>query len=311
MGLQDAKGGAATDAGIGVYGDGSDGTQTFDGTSVVLGITPSSSVYTLARDIFLLNGTINSGVRIKENGFRIFDANVLTNNGIISWNGLDASGTNGVTGGAVTGNTNSSFNAGAGSQSVGTAGANGGTGNGGNGGTPAAGSIGFGATGGTGGTGAASTAGTGGTPRTLPATDGSIRSIPTAILLQLFTGSQTLAPIVGGTGGGAGGGDATNNGGGGGAGGGIVGVYARTITGTGAIQARGGAGGTITVSTLGCGGGGGGGGGLVVVVSQSVVNGAIAGQTIDAAGGAAGAGKGTTFGAASPGAAGTVILLGN
>jgi len=36
----------------GMFGDGSDGTVTFDGTSTVLGLVPSSSTYTLNRSIF-------------------------------------------------------------------------------------------------------------------------------------------------------------------------------------------------------------------------------------------------------------------
>src|ERR1700733_6892066 len=70
------------------FGDGIDGSVTFDGTSTVLGITPSSNKYLLSRDIFLADmSSINSGVTIVNPGFRIFVAGALTNNGTISADG--------------------------------------------------------------------------------------------------------------------------------------------------------------------------------------------------------------------------------
>jgi hypothetical protein len=44
----------------GMFGDGSDGAQTFDGTSTVLGITPSGGAYTLNRSIFCSSIAIRS-----------------------------------------------------------------------------------------------------------------------------------------------------------------------------------------------------------------------------------------------------------
>jgi hypothetical protein len=61
-----------------VYGTGVDGTITFDGTSTVLGLTPSSNVYTMTSDIHAYNMTISAGVRIQPNGYRIFVKNILT-----------------------------------------------------------------------------------------------------------------------------------------------------------------------------------------------------------------------------------------
>ena len=91
----------------GIYGDGSDGSPTWDGSTVVLGITPSASSYTLTRDIYLGSSTINIGISIITNGFRIFCNGTLTNNGIIKWNGND--GTNLGVAGAAVNNTNSSI----------------------------------------------------------------------------------------------------------------------------------------------------------------------------------------------------------
>ena len=61
-----------------VYGTGADGSVVLDGTSTVLGMTPSSSVYSLTRDVFFQNLTINSGVRLAPNGYRIFVKGVLS-----------------------------------------------------------------------------------------------------------------------------------------------------------------------------------------------------------------------------------------
>jgi hypothetical protein len=61
-----------------VYGDGIDGSVTFDGTYTVLSITPSASVYQLTRDIFCYNMTVADNVRVQPNGYRIFVENLLT-----------------------------------------------------------------------------------------------------------------------------------------------------------------------------------------------------------------------------------------
>ncbi|HEY4441641.1 MAG TPA: hypothetical protein VGN14_14375 [Candidatus Elarobacter sp.] len=309
---------AASTAGLGSYGDGSDGVAAFDGATTVAGMVPAANVYTMARDYFFTNATLATGVTIVTNGFRLFVAGTLTGAGtaLIQWNGQNASGANGAVGGAGLSNANSSINTdGVAATASGGPGANGGTGNGAAGTNLNMQSI--SGNGGAGGTGAASTAGAGGTVFFSGSIAGSLRTLPTALLMSLFfasNGTNTWHTVQGGGGGGAGGGDATNNGGGGGAGGGTVGVYAKTFAGSGAIQARGGNGGNVTVSGLGAGGGGGGGGGLVIAVSQSVVTGTpntIPGWTIDANGGAAGAGHGTTFGAAVAGSVGAVILIPN
>jgi hypothetical protein len=68
------------DAPDAVYGTGADGNITLDGTTTVLGMVPSSSVYSMTRDMYFYNLTINTGVRLAPNGYRIFVENVLTFN---------------------------------------------------------------------------------------------------------------------------------------------------------------------------------------------------------------------------------------
>lgn len=60
-----------------VYGTGMDGDATLDGTTTVLSMTPSASVYTMTGDLYFNNLTINSGVRLSPNGYRIFVKNLL------------------------------------------------------------------------------------------------------------------------------------------------------------------------------------------------------------------------------------------
>ena len=61
-----------------IYGTGEDGNATLDGSSTVLSMTPSSGVYSMTRDLYPQNLTINSDVRLAPNGYRIFVKNVLT-----------------------------------------------------------------------------------------------------------------------------------------------------------------------------------------------------------------------------------------
>ncbi len=302
---------ATITGGLAVFGDGSDATVTFDGTTTILGIIPnpnsaSVGVYTLARDIFLAAGTLNSGISIITNGYRIFCSGTFTNNGTIKWNGSSVGDSQ--TGGAAIGNSTGTVIAGTGANGPGTAGGTSTTTTGGNGTAQSGQSL--GGTGGTGGTGTgANTGGTGGTVAALAASRTPPRA---AIAAEAGQGvsSTSIVQTQGGSGGGAGGGDTTLAGAGGGGGGGVVHVLAKVFAGTGAIQARGGNGGTRTAGNVG--GGGGGGGGLVVVVSSSVSAGAISGQTIDANGGSAGSphGTGTNVGVTN-GSPGTVILLTN
>lgn len=65
-----------------IYGNAYDGSQTFDGTTTItLGdsstLVPSTSVYSLARDVYFNDLTLNANVRIQPNGYRIFVQGVL------------------------------------------------------------------------------------------------------------------------------------------------------------------------------------------------------------------------------------------
>src|SRR5437660_9368151 len=80
---------------VGMFGDGSDGTVTFDGTSTVLGLVPSSNTYTLNRSIFCSGITINSGVTIKTAGYKVFCTGALLNNGTIINAGTSAANASG------------------------------------------------------------------------------------------------------------------------------------------------------------------------------------------------------------------------
>ena len=60
------------------YGTGMDGSVTLDGTTTILSMAPSSSVYTMTRDIYCYNLTINANVTLKTAGYRLFVKNLLT-----------------------------------------------------------------------------------------------------------------------------------------------------------------------------------------------------------------------------------------
>src|SRR5437762_3992430 len=87
----------------GMFGDGSDGAVTFDGSSTVLGLVPSGSAYTLNRSIFCSAITINSGVTIKTAGYKIFcngtllinSTGMITNAGVTASNATGSAGTSG------------------------------------------------------------------------------------------------------------------------------------------------------------------------------------------------------------------------
>lgn len=283
----------AATGGVAVYGDGSDGAATFDGTTTVLGLVPSSSTYTLTRDLFLTTCTINSGVAVITAGYRLFCQGTLTNNGNIAWDGASGAGGAGgaaLVSGSIMGGASLSGSGGNGSGASGNPGGGGGNRVGG--------------VGGNGGNGSNGTGGAGASPATPAATSGTLRMLPNAVVVILGWNTAVNA----GAGGGGGAGDASNGGAGGGGGGGIIVIVAKVIAGTGAIHARGGAGGIRSLGNVG--GGGGGGGGAVIVVSSSVSSGAVSGQTIDAGGGSGSAGVGSGT-AGTNGGAGSLILLPN
>lgn len=61
-----------------LFGSAADGNVELDGSSSALGMSPSSNIYTMNRDIFCYNLTINSGVHLKTAGYRLFVRNTLT-----------------------------------------------------------------------------------------------------------------------------------------------------------------------------------------------------------------------------------------
>jgi hypothetical protein len=61
-----------------VYGSAGDGSQTLDGSTTVLSMVPSTSVYTATRDLYFYNLTLSASVRLNPGGYRIFVQNILT-----------------------------------------------------------------------------------------------------------------------------------------------------------------------------------------------------------------------------------------
>jgi len=260
-----------------VFGDGSDGNIVLDGstdfTSVGFG-APSSSIYTMTRNVYANNLTINNGVEVRPNGFRIYVKGTLTGIGTakITYNGSN--------GGNATGST-----AGTGASAVSTTGqfVNIAGGNGTNGGssgnnattasTPSA-QVGvIGGAGVRGGRGGGRNDSADTTPGT-PTSTAPIIKFPTlrALVLMMLDlkadGTFNKLVPAGGAGGGSGGNGYTasgsgvgGGGGGGGASGGIVAIFALNLVGTITIEAKGGNGGNGVQNTANGGGGGGGAGG--------------------------------------------------
>jgi hypothetical protein len=250
-------------SGIFSYGDGSDGAVTWDGTTTVLGMAPSSTVYTLTRDIYISTGTLNASTTIKTNGYRIFASVSLTVNGTI-----DRSGNNGGGGGSWSSNPSNGGAALADGYLKGSpAGGDGGYSGGGAGaGTSVSNSIGVSGTG-------LDAAGGVATPSNVKL----IANWHLATLLDVSsTGSTVKFTSSASSAGGAGqpgsiGPFGPGSGGGGASPGGIIAIYARNLTigATGVIQANGGTGGsTGNAASGGCGGSG----GVIVLVYNTLTN---------------------------------------
>lgn len=268
-----------------IYGSGEDGDATISGNT------------SLTQDMFYNNLTINTGVTLTTNGYRVSVAGTLTLSGTakIAWNGnngtnggnatADVGGTAG-TGGAALTTANNLWGSEDGKN--GTAGATGpaggsaaGSTNGTNGDsvTEAVGGAGVaGATGGSGGRSSdSSLTGGGGTPGTAGAGTLSVfrpYNIVTGYYMTKQDGTKltSFGGSGGSTGGGSGGGSGVGGiqgGGGGGAGGsgsggGVMVLCAKIIAGTGSIEVKGGTGGNGGNGGNGEDGGGrssGGGGG--------------------------------------------------
>jgi hypothetical protein len=266
---------AVSGLGAAIFGDGSDGDVTI------------SSNTSLAADMYYNNLTVNSGVTLSTNGYRLFVRGTLTVEGSIADNGSTGGGTR-----AGTSAYNGAWAGGSGGTTTGTAGSSGSAGPGGG-------------NGGAGGTGSGGAGGAGGTNSTaylsVYGANKQLRNL--AWVIGPHGNGVTAQALEGGSGGGGGGGNSTQAGGAGGSGGGIVLTAARVLAGSGSITANGGAGANATNTNTG--GGGGGGGGRVFLVSTATTVGSL---TVTANGGAGGSGNGTgTNGTA--GVAGTVISL--
>jgi hypothetical protein len=263
----------------GIFGDGSDGSATLDGTATVAWATKVGSLYTMSRDCWLTGLTIDSGVTLLPNGNRIFCQGTVTNAGSILCNGNPGSGS---TAGPATGS---------GMVGGGVAGAAGQAGNGTGGSNGANATLGVGSSG----AGGDGSAGTGG------ASASAGNSNPWMLRTPQILATGTLAGrfLGGGCGGGGGGGDEINKGGGGGSGGGVIGIAAWAVVNTGLISAAGGGGGTPPTGN--CGGGAPGGGGLILLFTLTAWTNT---GTTDVAAGTPGSGVGS-------GASGTTGTSGN
>lgn len=302
---------AFTDAGLAIFGDGSDGAIAFDGAATVLGLAPSGNVYTLTRDIYLATGSsVSAGAFIFTAGFRVFCNGTLT---IAATGGIHHNGRAGGAGSAGTGGTAGAASSTVGSLGTGAAGGAGGSGNaaGSAGGASASGFPGGTGAGGAGGGDGTHAAATAGAFTALSAVKGGARQL-SALINGIVFGTQTsgtaslVSLILGGAGGAGGGGDNADAGGGGGGGGaGYCLVVAKTLVNNGAITATGGAGGAGISAAHNAGGGGGGGGGVVVAISRTPSG----SGTYTAAGGAGGAKAGASGVVGSAGASGTVIQV--
>ena len=244
----------------------------FSSTTAIDGDVVISKNTSLTRNMYYNNLTVNAGVTLKTNGWRIVVADTLNLYGTISNDGGDASGIVAGTGSAPVYSTY---------LGTGTSGGAGLTGNGnGNPGVSATYSC-TGGGGGDGGKAANYTGGSGGTTMAISPVDGGINmlsTMPVAFLGRLISANYYL---MGATGGGSGacskGNAATVKSGAGGGGAGFLVIAAKTINGNGTISARGGDGssatwtGSGTQQPGGIGGGAGGGAGCIVVISQGAV----------------------------------------
>lgn len=237
-----------------LFGDGSDGVVTLDGSTAYTGWSSlTGDVYTMTRDVYATSIVVENGVTLKPGAYRIFcqGAVIINTGGEIACNGNNGGAggatTPGSAGGAIAAETNAGGRPG-GAGSV-TAGFN-------------ASVSGLYAIGGSGGNGGAGTdaAGSGATASTV--FSGWYKN-PIYLLMGSLTYQTSVLPLAGGAGGGGGGGNGTAGGGGGGGGGGILVIFAWIVINNGTLSATGGAGGAA-YATGDTGGGGGGGGGFIL-----------------------------------------------
>ena len=256
--------------------------------SGVDGATTTSATTTLDRDYFFTDLTINSNITLYTNGYRIFVRDTMINNGIISRNGNNASGSTGgsaLSDGTILGGDAGVNGGGGGNGQALAVGSPGGAGTAGTSVTSSIGEDGIaGTTGGAGGAGESYSGGAGGAGGALgSATDSLMMPYTTTQMVLLHEVINTSVKfykgngVTGGSGGGGGGGGRASssnceggnggNGGGSGSNGGTIAIYAQFFTNNGLINAIGGSGGNgtnggdATGTGNNCGGGGGGSGG--------------------------------------------------
>lgn len=257
---------------LGLFGSGSDGAVTLDGSVTVAWATKAGNVYTMTRDAQLTALTVSNGVTLKTANWRIFCQSTPVNNGTITNPGANASG---ASGGATTGS---------GTLGTGQSGGSGGTGAGTAGGAGQT----IGAVGGNGGASGSNAGGAAGTQRATPANAVSFLDNPVPLLTGVVILFNTVSGLGGGSGGGGGGGDGTNAGGGGGGAGGCVVILAPGFTNNGTVSAPGGNGANGVAGNAGGGGAGGGGNVIVATLAAWTQSG-----TVSAAAGSPGSGSGT------------------
>lgn len=307
-----------------IFGDGSDGSATLNGSNNVAWAIRSGSKYTMTRDAYCIDMTISNGVLLETRGFRIYGTGTLTLDGcgantIRDRLLTDKHGNNAASGvGAATGGAGITAQTVAGAHSGGA----GGVGASSGAGTPAGdgtadnlpsngGGSGTGGPSGAGGSGTSTAGGSRGN-------DGGA-STYTALRTAFQPLQRAVTLILGGSGGGGGGFGGNNgssqggNGGGGGAGGGVMFIAFYRIktsssTAAGCISVSAGNGGNGFCSSananIGGGGGGTGGGGgylhLIYAERAFTSGGAITGL-LNASGGNGGNGAPNTLNAARNG----------
>lgn len=285
------------DSGIVSYGDASDGAATCDGSTSVAGMSLAGSTYTMTRNCYFTNLTVNNTIILNLNGYILYGTGTLTNNGTINRNGNNGNnGANGNTGGAGgTGGASladgylKGVSAGADGGNGGAGGGGGANGTNGNNGTATTNSLGSTASNsGQGGDVSGKTGGTTGTAGTFTANNLRLTvGFQLSYLLDISSSGATVkytaSPSSGGAGGGAGSTTSAGGGGGGaGSSGGIVVIFFRVIINNTSkvISANGGNGGnggdgqTNVGPPNGAVGGGGAGanGGIIILAYNQLTN---------------------------------------
>lgn len=306
--------GGFTTAGSVYYGDGSDGTCSFDGvTTPVCGATLSGSTYTQGRDVVAMNATVATGVIVKSNNqrFLVYNALTLTGTGKLQNSGANAT-TNSRLPGTCGGPSTFFYAACNGNGGAGANGPGNGNNTTGSGTAPspqwstqaasAAGANGGGH--GQGGGGGSCGANVGGQGGSISPTINNVGAF-TAVSAWSGKADNYGNNFTYGTGGGGGGctGGSCEGGGGGGPGG-IIFVGANQCSGTGTIESVGGNGSSGALVGGTCSGGGAGAGGGVVTFAYSHRSGCAAVVT----GGTGGAALGVGGAAGGNGSSGSALV---